>query len=83
MVQPFAGETVTCSAPTVSGGQQPYTTSYSWSNGAEGQSITLQVADVGNTLTCSVNVHDSAGNHKTFTATGSVGPVGQYTIGNS
>ena len=77
----FAGETVTCSAPTVSGGQQPYTTSYSWSNGAEGQSITLQVADVGNTLTCSVNVHDSAGNHKTFTATGSVGPVGQYTIG--
>ena len=77
----FAGETITCSAPTVSGGQQPYTTSYSWSNGAEGQSITLQVADVGNTLTCSVNVHDSAGNHKTFTATGSVGPVGQYTIG--
>ena len=77
----FAGETVTCSAPTVSGGQQPYTTSYSWSNGAEGQSIALQVADVGNTLTCSVNVHDSAGNHKTFTATGPVGPVGQYTIG--
>ena len=77
----FAGETITCSAPSVSGGQQPYTTSYSWSNGAEGQSIQLQVADVGNTLTCSVNVHDAAGNNKTFTATGSIGPVGQYTIG--
>ena len=38
----MAGETIECSQPSASGGDMPYTTTFTWSNGATGQTYKLQ-----------------------------------------
>ena len=77
----FAGEELVCGTPSVTGGTGPYTKKYNWSNGETTQKITVQVADVGATLTCTVTATDSKGNTKDVTAQNSVGPIQQYTLG--
>ena len=47
----MAGETIECSQPSASGGDMPYTTTLTWSNGATGQTYKLQNSDVGNEIT--------------------------------
>ena len=78
----FAGEDVVCGTPTVTSCAPGNTTNvYTWSNGAVGQKITVQVADIGSDLSCTVTVTDENGNTIDVTSQNSTGPIGQYTIG--
>ena len=77
----MSGETITCDQPTASGGSMPYTTTFSWSNGATGKTYKLQNSDVGNNITCTAKVVDGDGNEKSVTSN-SMGPIVQYTLGN-
>ena len=76
----MAGETIECSQPSASGGDMPYTTTFTWSNGATGQTYKLQNSDVGNEITCTARVQDADGNYKEV-ASNSMGPIVQYTLG--
>ena len=76
----MAGETIECSQPTASGGAMPYTTTFTWSNGATGKTYQLQNSDVGNDITCTAKVVDADGNRKEVTSN-SLGPIVQYTLG--
>lgn len=78
--QPYAGEELACGEPSVSGGTKPYTTTYTWSNGAPGNTYELQNSDVGNNITCTVKVVDADSNSQEV-VTNSIGPIGQYTLG--
>ena len=78
----FAGEDVVCGTPTVTSCAPGNTTKvYTWSNGAVGQKIKVQAADVGSNLSCTVTVTDSNGNTVDVTSQNSIGPIGQYTLG--
>lgn len=75
-----SGETIECDQPTASGGSMPYTTTFTWSNGATGKTYKLQNSDVGNDITCTAKVIDGDGNEKSVTSN-SMGPIVQYTLG--
>ena len=86
---PYAGETITCAEPTVTGGKAPYTYSYMWLDADEqsvdpaspSNSTTIGVYDVGKVMNCYVAVNSADGQSGSTTTTNGVGPIQQYTIG--
>ena len=87
--EPWVGETLTCSEPTVSGGIGPYQFDYFWVDETK-ESPKMQpntivtTYDIGKMMSCLVTVTDKGwedGESVTVTSN-SIGPIGQRTIGD-
>ena len=81
--QPYVGETLTCTQPTVTGGRPDYTYSYMWldSNAkSPSNEATVLEYDLGKMMSCYVPVTDSQGNQASAESN-KIGPIEQYTIG--
>ena len=91
--EPWVGETLTCSEPTVSGGLGPYQFDYFWVDESNviiweapymGNTTTVISYDVGKNMKCLCTVTDKGwSNGESVTVhSNSIGPIGQRTIGD-
>ena len=91
--EPWVGETLTCTEPTVTGGIGPYQFDYFWvdeSNVIVWESPKMKPStivttyDVGKMMKCLVQVTDKGwdGSETVTVHSNSIGPIGQRTIGN-
>ena len=91
--EPYVGETLTCSEPTVTGGIGPYQFDYFWvdeSNVIVWEAPKMQpntlvtTYDVGKMMKCLVTVTDKGwdSGESVTVESNSIGPIGQHTIGN-
>ena len=87
--EPWVGETLTCSEPTVSGGIGPYQIDYFWVDETRDAtrmqpSTIVTTYDIGKMMECLVTVTDKgwSGGEKVTVTSNKIGPIGQRTIGN-
>ena len=90
--QPWVGETLTCSEPTVSGGVGPYAIDYFWVDednvtaldARMGPTTMVTTYDVGKMMYCLVMVKDNGwdGGESVTVDSNRIGPIDQRTIGN-
>ena len=91
--EPYVGDTLTCSEPTVTGGIGPYQFDYFWvdeSNVIVWEAPKMQpntlvtTFDIGKLMKCLVTVTDKgwSGGESLTVESNSIGPIAQRTIGN-
>jgi hypothetical protein len=82
--EPFVGETITATQPTVSGGRAPYSFSYMWLDQAgtksSSNSTVLMKIDEEKMVSAYITVTDANGD-TAHTTSNAIGPVGIYNVG--
>lgn len=84
--EPIVGYTLSCSAPTITGGSGEAQVAYYWQDANNsrvlymGSTQQVKAVDIGRDIQCQVVVTDAAANEQVVVVSNSVGPIGRPVI---